>query len=161
MRKSSIMSIYRQPPAHDQLVAAYQGLPSSDPKLPMSKAIGSIHAAIYDLQEGDRPELRLGANEIDIRWRLAEKHQGQPLPSDFQAAIDQLAQDGQVFALVGSRGTVYSLTPTGRLAEEALRVPRWRRLLNKIPALLRYVLGAFALAFIGLAASLIWHSFLR
>jgi len=155
------MSVYRPPSARDQLVAGYQGLPNADPKLPMSKAISSIRAAIFDLRESDRPELRLGANEVDIRWRLAEKHQGQPLQSDFQAAIDQLAQEHQVFAVVTSRGTVYSLTPTGRLTEETLRVPLRRRLVNGIPLLIRFVLGGVALAFIGLAAGFLWHAFMR
>ena len=113
---------------HDLIEAAYRGLPDADPKLRMSAAIRTIRAAIFDLRESDRPELRLGANELDIRWRLAAKRQGQPLPVDFQAALDHLDADGDVSAAETSRGTVYALTPKGRLREEDSRVPAWRRL---------------------------------
>src|ERR1700730_8230443 len=133
------MSVYRSPRPRSQLEAAYAGLPDADASLPLSKAVASIRAALYDLHNSADNKFRFGANEIDSRWRLAAKRRTAPIPGDFQAAIDHLASSGELAALETSRGTCYFLTASGCLQEEALRVPPWGRLARALPAGGRYV----------------------
>jgi len=48
---------------------------------------------------------RLGSNEMDIRRELLKKQEAQPIPADFQAAIDHFGTTGEVSAVETSRGT--------------------------------------------------------
>jgi hypothetical protein len=114
-------NVYRPPLPHDQLMAAYEGLPDGK-AVGKPEAVRLIRSILYDLYWDGTAEQKLGATEIDLQKAIGATYGFTLLQVEVEAAIEYLAGVSELIWRPSAGSSIrYSLTPEGQSAEESAR----------------------------------------